>query len=1005
MSENYVSIRMSTEQAAEIAHTYYGISGEASSLPGELDFNFKISSPDNKYILKISRPDADMEFIEYQESILNFLKDKDSITPEFIRNKDGNSITEILDENGQSRIVRLLSWLDGRLWSEVNPHSKNLLVSLGQKAGQLTKNLQEFDHEYARRDFEWDIAKVGWTKDYLHLFEEEDRGLVSLFLDKFELHHDHYEHLPKSVVHNDVNDNNIVVSSGLANPEVIAAIDFGDAVYTQAINDLAITIAYAAMNKPDPLEAACQVIRGYAEHYLPTDAELQTLYVLIAARLIISVSKSAINKEKEPDNEYLLISDLPAWDLLRKWRRINENYAYFCFRNAAGLPPVPNQEKFEKVISGFSVSIADLIPVEKTSTVIAPDLGVGSRWVGTLEEQENINLLTQKFKHLQQANPEAVIAGGYGETRSIYSTEAYRTETNNGPEYRTVHLGVDFWFPAGTEIKAILDGKVHSLVYDDKPKDYGVCLILEHNIDDFTFYSLYGHLGKDTLNLFDPGDKVSKGDIIAYLGDFEENGGWSPHLHFQLMHDMLGNEADFPGVATYRDKEIWLSLCPDPAQLFNEVIPGPVKSEDELLNFRKEHLGKSLSLSYNEPLTILRGHGPWLIDNTGRKYLDTVNNVAHVGHEHPDVVRTGQEQMAVLNTNTRYLNRNINEFAEELLKTLPPELSVVHVVNSGSEANELALRMAKTYTGEQDMIAMEVGYHGNTNACIEVSSYKFDSPGGQGCPPQTHIVPLPDRYRGIYQGDRTGPKYASHVREEIQKVKKEGRGIAGFICESIISCGGQIELPEQFLSQAYDYVREAGGVCISDEVQVGCGRVGSAFWGFQLHDVVPDIVTIGKPIGNGHPLAAVVCKREIADAFANGLEFFNTFGGNPVSSVIGKTVLEVVKREKLQQNAHKTGNYLKAALTDLQLRFPVIGDVRGQGLFLGFELCNSEKEPLPEKAGYLTNRMKELGVLMSIDGPDHNVLKIKPPMVFSKANADELISNLEKVFAEDFMHL
>ena len=380
-----------------------------------------------------------------------------------------------------------------------------------------------------------------------------------------------------------------------------------------------------------------------------------------------------------------------------------------------------------------------------------------------------------------------------------------------------------------------------------------------------------------------------------------------------------------------------------------------------------------------------------------------MNNVAHVGHEHPIVVRAGQEQMAVLNTNTRYLNRYINEFAEELLATFPEKLSVVHFVNSGSEANELALRMAKTVTGEVDMIALEVGYHGNTSGCIDVSSYKFDGKGGSGCPPHTHLVPLPDQYWGIYQGPDCGTKYASHVHENIAAVKQDGRNIAGFICESIISCGGQIELPEGFLAEAYAATRAAGGLCIADEVQVGCGRVGSHFWGFQLHGVIPDIVTIGKPIGNGHPLAAVVCTEEVAEAFANGMEYFNTFGGNPVSSIIGKTVLEVVRQENLQENALEVGSYLKDRLAEVRAKHQIIGDVRGQGLFLGFELNGADKSPLPDQASYLVNRMKELGVLMSIDGPDHNVIKIKPPMVFSKANADELIKRLLQVLEEDFM--
>ena len=438
---------------------------------------------------------------------------------------------------------------------------------------------------------------------------------------------------------------------------------------------------------------------------------------------------------------------------------------------------------------------------------------------------------------------------------------------------------------------------MHSIHANTGNKDYGPTLILKHSFgENHTFYTLYGHLTKSSLKLFKEGDSIQKGDLIAYVGNEIENGNWSPHLHFQLMLDMMGYKTDFPGVAFPAEKEVWKSICPDPEFLFKvNTRKKPAKIQtDQLLTFRKKHLGENLSLSYQKPLKIVRGEGVFLIDDTGRKFLDTVNNVAHVGHEHHRVVEAGQKQMAVLNTNTRYLHDNIVEFAEELLKTFPDELSVVYVVNSGSEANELALRMAKTFTAQKDIIAVEAGYHGNTNACIDVSSYKFDSEGGKGCPEHTHIVPLPDTFRGIYQGAGAGEKYANHIEKQIENIRSKGRNVAAFICESIISCGGQIELPGNYLKIAYKAIRKAGGLCIADEVQVGCGRAGSVFWGFQLHDIVPDIVTIGKPIGNGHPLAAVVCTKKVAHTFNNGMEYFNTFGGNPVSCTIGKEVLKVI---------------------------------------------------------------------------------------------------------------
>ena len=341
---------------------------------------------------------------------------------------------------------------------------------------------------------------------------------------------------------------------------------------------------------------------------------------------------------------------------------------------------------------------------------------------------------------------------------------------------------------------------------------------------------------------------------------------------------------------------------------------------------------------------------------------------------------------------------------------------MVHFVNSGSEANELALRMCEQRAGTRNILAVEAGYHGNTGRTIDVSGYKFDGKGGGGCPPQTKLLPLPDTFRGRHAGaEEPGKAYAAYADELIREWTERGEHVGGFICESILSCGGQIVLPPGYLREVYRAVRAAGGLCIADEVQVGLGRVGSHFWGFELQGVVPDIVTIGKPLGNGHPVAAVVCTPAVAAGFANGMEYFNTFGGNPVSCAVGRAVLDVVQREGLQNKARETGDYLKRLLGELRGRFPLIGDVRGEGLFLGFELVkpaiapasapenvSTEKlRPATVEAAYLKNRMRELGFLMSTDGPDENVIKIKPPLCFSRDNADRLVDYLGRVLGED----
>ncbi|MEC4671935.1 MAG: aminotransferase class III-fold pyridoxal phosphate-dependent enzyme, partial [Nitrospirota bacterium] len=432
------------------------------------------------------------------------------------------------------------------------------------------------------------------------------------------------------------------------------------------------------------------------------------------------------------------------------------------------------------------------------------------------------------------------------------------------------------------------------------------------------------------------------------------------------------------------------------------------RSPEDIVALRKHYLGPSLSVSYDNPLKLVQGWMQYVYDHLGREYLDAGNNVCHVGHSHPAVVRAAQRQMAVLNTNTRYLHDHLVKYAERLCATLPEPLHVCYFVCSGSEANELALRLARAHTKGTDLIVVDGGYHGNTGALVDMSPYKFKGPGGSGPPSTVHTVMMPDRYRGPYKNDaEAGRLYARHIHEVLDENTRQSRWVAAFLCESMLSCGGQIVLPSGYLAEAYRYVRAAEGVCIADEVQVGFGRVGSHFWGFQTQEVVPDIVTMGKPMGNGHPLAAVVTTTEIAASLPSGMEYFNTFGGNPVSCAVGLAVLEVIEKEKLQENALLVGRYLQETLSRLMTKHSVIGDVRGEGLFLGLELVRDPHtlEPAGAEAAYVAERMKDLGVLLSTDGPFHNVLKIKPPMVFSKTDADRLTDNLDRVLSEPRLDL
>lgn len=418
-----------------------------------------------------------------------------------------------------------------------------------------------------------------------------------------------------------------------------------------------------------------------------------------------------------------------------------------------------------------------------------------------------------------------------------------------------------------------------------------------------------------------------------------------------------------------------------------------------LLEERQKYIGRNLSVSYDEPLKIERGALQYLYDDKGNTYLDCVNNVSHVGHCNPVVVRAMQKQLAVLNTNTRYLHDAIVEYGRVLTSKLPDNLKVCYFVNSGSEANDLAIRMARHFTGKQDVIVLDDAYHGTSTLAIDMSPYKFEGPGGGGKKPFVHKAASPNLYRGEFTYDdlSAGEKYA----ESVGSILKEEK-VAAFICETLLGVGGQLPLPEGYLKKVYEQVRAYGGICIADEVQVGFARVGDAFWGFELQGVQPDIVVMGKPMGNGHPLAAVVVTEEIATAFNNGMEYFNTFGGNPVSMIAGLSVLQVIEQDELQAHAREVGEFLLTGFKRLMEKFKIIGDVRGRGLFIGVEMVKDRetKAPAVLEIMNIVEKLKERGFLLSTDGPLHNVLKIKPPLVMNKADASELLTAVEEVMAE-----
>lgn len=1014
--EARVAQPISEVEAATLAREIYGLCGSARRLPGEYEDNFHLLSDDGlEFVLKVMHPARERSFLDLQCAALQHLTKSaphlsvPRVQPaisgtDFVRRK-------ILD--GQERFVWLLRYLPGTVFAEVRPHSRELLRSLGRFLGELDAALSDFSHEAAQRELKWDLARASWIRGYLHhIADTPRRQIVEKFFSGYEAEVvPMLPRLRRSVIYGDANDHNILVSAPWPQPrKVTGVIDFGDMHHTVTVSEVAVAAAYAIFGENDPLRAAADVVAGYHSAFPIKPDELAVLYTLIGMRLAVSVTNSAHRKRLLPDDPYVTVSEVPAWDALQCWAQVHPRFAHYAFREACGIAPLPRSENVTRWLSSTAANPASILDVDPASPPsIVFDLSVGSTFLGADPKAAETPNLTQAIFHAMEQAGASLGIGRYDEARLLYSSSLFGPSTTPTDERRTIHLGLDLFLEPGTPVHAPLDGIVHLVANNQAPLDYGPLVILRHETGDGDeFFTLYGHLSKTDVDKLKTGQRIARGKNLARIGTARENGGWPPHVHFQVVLDLLDMGHDFPGVARASQRNVWTSLSPDPNLLLRIPVEKlPVKDPDieQTLSARQKLLGRNLSLSYNQPLKIVRGWMQYLYDETGRAYLDAFNNVPLVGHGHPRVVRAVQEQMALLNTNTRYLHDNVNRYAERLTRLLPEPLRVCFFVNSGSEANELALRMARARTGREDVIVLEHAYHGHTTTLIDISPHKFDGPGGGGRKPWVHVAPVPDDYRGSYRrGDvHAGAKYAHTVAEGLDQMRKNGRHVAAFIAESLPSIAGQIEFPPGYLADVYRYVRGAGGVCIADEVQVGFARLGTHFWGFATQNVVPDIVALGKPIGNGFPLAAVVTTAEIADSFNNRMEFFSTFGGNPVACAAGLAVLDVLEEQHLRENALRVGQYFAGRLRALQERHEVIGDVRGRGLFLGVDLVldRETREPGPAQASYIVNRLRECGVLAGTEGPRNNVIKLRPPLIFSEADVDLFMAALEKLLAED----
>lgn len=1003
------SISIPADTARSLLSEHFNLTGTLSALPSERDCNYHVDVTDgSQWVLKIARASEGEAVLTAQCDVMQALTEADfPYSPTLKNNTAGKPITRV-DLDNESLLIRLISYLPGIPVGEVDYHSPALLEQIGTAVAQFDKALINLKLPALTRDFQWDLAQApAVIERNLSLLSDDNlREQVARCLQQHSAQVlPVRDQLPISLIHNDANDYNLLVaehSFGQAQ-QLTGLIDLGDMVCSHTVNDLAIAIAYAVLDKPDPLLSATALCCGYHAERPLSDAEFQVLYPLVCLRLAVSACIAAEQIAADPDNEYLAISQAPIQRTLPVLLALPCAVAEAHFRQACGLRASPRndtlqawiQEQQPQPLLGFALN---------SDNCCTLDLGAGSHLIHGDLERNSAGALGIRIRLAMAQRSVMYGVGGYGEARTVYQSDAFAAEGEGEGERRTVHLGLDVWCPAGTAIHAPLDASVALINDNDAQLDYGPVVILRHlDGEGAAFYSLYGHLSRDTLEGLKVGQSINAGQAFATVGNEFENGNWPPHLHFQIINDLLDLGVDYPGVARPALSTAWLAFSPNPSHLAGLPLalrsPQP-RNLDDSLEHRQRRLGGALSIAYQRPLKMVRGWRQYLYGHDATRYIDAYNNVCHVGHAHPRVVEVATRQMGTLNTNTRYLHDEILQFSDELCATLPEPLSVCFFVSSGSEANELAMRIARASTGQRDMLVLDAAYHGNTTGLIDISPYKHDGPGGYPRPEWVHKLPIPDVYRARLQ-DHPDPTsvFVSPLDETLARLAAAGRGPAAYIAESCPSVGGQVVPPPGYLAAVYERVRAAGGVCIADEVQTGYGRMGDSFYAFESQGVVPDMVVLGKPIGNGHPLAAVITTPALAEAFNNGMEYFATFGGNPVSCAVGREVLQIVHDEDLQAHARDVGQHLLTGLRSLQEHCALIGDVRGKGLFLGMELVREHEtlEPADTEATFVVNRLRDHGILAGTDGPFHNVVKIRPPMPFGIGDAERLLQALASI--------
>ncbi|GFG55406.1 4-aminobutyrate aminotransferase [Mycolicibacterium agri] len=964
--------QVSEAQAERIVAEHYGLQARAKWLGSNQDCNFTIhdANDDIVGVLKIANPAFNATELAAQDAAAELIAEAEPALRIAVPlpNVNGEKCTVLEGLLDRTAYVRLLRFLPGGTLYESGYLPQAAVVGLGELSGRVSRALAGFEHPGLDRALQWDLRYGADVVAQLisYVGDEARRARIEeVTAAAWSRIRPLAGQLPCQATHLDLTDANVVVTregGGAVRPDGV--IDFGDLSRSWAVSELAITVSSVLGHPGTGPPSILPGVRAFHAIRPLSAAEAEVLWPMLVLRTAVLIVSGAQQAALDPDNPY--VTEQTAGEIR-------------MFEQATSVP-IDVMTTLIKVDLGLDDGHADLVADAllidglDPAAVVTLDLSsqadvfdtafVPGAWLRADCEDE--------FARAAVTDGAELVVTRFGEPRLTRAQPL----SQDSPE--VVATGIGLW-PASTR-NAVA------------PWD---CEVVERSNDSVT---IRGGEYELTLAGVTPnpasGDQLRAGDPLAEI---------SPGRWAELSVRPAGTQPA-PRFVSAELSRGWLALCRDPRPLLGLPALPDDRAAADLLARRDARFARVQEHYYDRPPQIERGWRHFLMSTAGRSYLDMINNVTVLGHSHPRVAETATRQLRRLNTNSRFNYEAVVEYSERLAALLPDPLDTVFLVNSGSEASDLAIRLAIAATGRRDIVAVREAYHGWTYATDAVSTSIADNPNALTTRPDwVHTVESPNSFRGKFRGAEAW-RYAPEAVAQIEQLIADGRAPAGFIAEPVYGNAGGMALPDGYLEQVYAAVRAGGGLAIADEVQVSYGRLGRWFWGFQQQNVIPDIVSVAKSTGNGSPLGAVITSREIADKFSSQGYFFSSTGGSPLSCAIGITVLDVLRDEGLQENADRVGGHLKARLQALQDKHPIIGTVHGIGLYLGVEMVRDRDtlEPAVAETTAICNRMLELGVVIQPTGDHQNILKTKPPLCIDTESADFYVDTLDRVLTEGF---